>query len=104
RYGRSKIKTLRKHPESLRLRQAMAPLFVAGLVIGLPVIVLFPLLGWLYFGVIIVYGMLGLIFAARVATSSRESITIWRVMLTFVIMHMAWGIGFWRELIKPDPL
>ncbi len=104
RYGRSKIKTLRKHPESLRPRQAMAPLFVAGLVIGLPLIILIPLLGWLYFGVILLYGILSLIFALRVAASNPGNIPVWRVMLTFVIMHITWGIGFWRELIQPAPL
>jgi succinoglycan biosynthesis protein ExoA len=104
RYGRSKIKTLRKHPESLRLRQAIAPLFIAGLVVGLPLIVLIPPLGWLYLGVILLYGILGLIFATRVAANNREDISVWRVMFTFIIMHITWGLGFWRELIKPAPL
>ncbi|MDL1901223.1 glycosyltransferase family 2 protein [Anaerolineae bacterium CFX9] len=34
RYGTSKVKTLRKHPASLRPRQLVAPVFVAGLIGG----------------------------------------------------------------------
>jgi len=104
RYGRSKIKTLKKYPESLRPRQMVAPLFVAGLIVGLILPFISPILGWFYMGVIILYIVLGLFFAIRIAIASDERASIWRIMLVFIIMHITWGLGFWRELIKPAPL
>ena len=104
RYGRSKIKTLRKHPESLRPRQMVAPLFVAGLPGGIILSLIIKSLLWVYLGVIILYLILSLIFALRTISDSDESVPFWRVMFVFYVMHLTWGYGFWRELIKRNDL
>lgn len=104
RYGRVKVKMLRKHPRSLRVRQIIAPLFVAGLVIG-PILSLFlPPLIWIYSLVLGIYLLLGLFFAFKATPKINKYTLIRRVMLVYIIMHLAWGLGFWRELIKPGPL
>lgn len=102
RYGRSKMKMLRKYPRSLRIRQIVAPLFVAGLVSGLISSLLIHQLIWIYVFILCIYLFLGLFFALQATSKVDKSIVTWRVMLAFMIMHVAWGLGFWRELIKPD--
>src|SRR5690606_22643995 len=44
RYGKSKVKTLANHPKSLRPRQLIAPVFVAGLMLGPLLCLLMPAL------------------------------------------------------------
>ena len=102
RYGRSKVKTLRQHPASLRPRQVVAPLFLAGLVTGpvLGSISRFLLLVWA--GCITAYFFLSLIFARHVAQTVGGGVATWRIVLVFFTIHSAWGLGFWRELFKPD--
>jgi len=104
RYGRGKIQTLKQHPQSLQPRQVVAPLFVLGLVTG-------PMLGWfsrvflwLYVSVILLYIVLGSVFALRAAHHHEENMAVWRVLMVFVIMHISWGLGFWREIIRPGKL
>jgi len=104
RYGRGKVQTLRRHPASLRLRQTIAPLFVGGLVIGPILAMILRAARWFYVGTVFLYGLLGLIFARRAALVSEDNIGVWRVMLVFVVMHVAWGAGFWREAIRPGRL
>ncbi|PJF41480.1 MAG: glycosyltransferase family 2 protein [Chloroflexi bacterium] len=104
RYGRGKVKTLRLHPASLRPRQVVAPLFVAGLVSGPVLAILWRPFGILWLAGITAYLILSVIFAVRAAQRAADTPPIWRVMLVFFIMHLAWGVGFWRELLKPGPL
>ncbi|MDQ7036813.1 MAG: hypothetical protein Q9P01_18865 [Anaerolineae bacterium] len=101
RYGRGKVKMLRQYPESLRPRQTVAPLFVVGLLSGLVLALISRPLRWIYVGVLFLYLLLGLIFAIRAVSKQSEDVSIWRTLLTFIIMHIAWGLGFWREVIKP---
>ncbi len=100
-YGRAKVRTLRKHPRSLRLRQLVAPSLVLCLLVGL---VLSPVssaafLAWL--AIVSLYAMLCLGFAFRVSgrmlySNPGES---WRLPLIFLTIHLSWGVGFWRGLL-----
>ncbi len=92
-YGIWKARVLKMHPESFRLRHGIAPLFVAGLVIGA---ILSPVWGgfrWVYGGTILVYLLLALVFALQQA--ARHG---WQylpaILLVFAILHLSWGIGF----------
>ncbi len=94
---------LRLHPESVRPRQLAAPLFVAGLVIGLPLALASPLLGVLYAVGLGSYAGLSLLFA-RLASRRAPNAGVGRIMLAFLTIHLAWGLGFWRELLRSGPM
>lgn len=97
RYGRGRVRTLRLHPESLRARQVVAPAFVAGLILG----PWHPRPRPLWIICIVLYGLLNGFFSLR-AVRRVEGAAVWRVKLVFLTMHLAWGAGFWRELLRPD--
>jgi glycosyltransferase involved in cell wall biosynthesis len=99
RYGQSKVRTLREHPQSLRLRHLAAPLFVAGLLIGLPLAALHPVFAGLYAAGLAAYTALNLAFSVRVASRAG-----WELLpllpLVFLTIHLAWGSGFWRGVLS----
>jgi hypothetical protein len=103
RYGRSKIQTLRLHPKSLRPRQIVAPLFVAGLFVGWLLGLIFPLFGLLWLAGVGTYAVFNICFALR-ATRKTPDVPFWQVSAVFFVMHCAWGLGFWRELVRPGAL
>ncbi len=99
RYGKGKISTLRKHPGSLRLRHLIAPLFVAGLVVGGLLSLAFPWAQALWSAGIIAYIAAALLFSYRIASKTDMSL-LWRLLLVFAAMHLAWGAGFWVGLAQ----
>jgi glycosyltransferase involved in cell wall biosynthesis len=101
RYGKSKVGTLREHPSSIRPRQLVAPLFVAGLIAGVPLSWLSSLLRALWWAGLLAYGVANLLFSWKAAVRLEPQIA-WRVPLAFFTVHLAWGIGFWVELLKID--
>jgi cellulose synthase/poly-beta-1,6-N-acetylglucosamine synthase-like glycosyltransferase len=98
RYGLWKVHTLRQHPRSLKLRHVIAPLFVAGLVIGPLLVFLNPVfLSWWLFG-IGVYLLLNASFSMLVAL--RDGLGLLPFLpFVFLTLHLAWGSGFWVELL-----
>lgn len=98
RYGRSKIRTLRQHPGSLKPRHLVAPLFVLGLVMGLLLGLLHPLFLTLWLTGVGLYGLLNALFSVRVALRSGLSLLPF-LPLVFLTLHLAWGIGFWVGLL-----
>ncbi len=95
-YGRSKVRTLRQHPQSVKLRHLVAPLFVLFLLLG-GIALAFPVLRELWLAVSLGYLILCGVFAWRVC--AQREVSVWRVALVFPIVHLAWGIGFWVEVI-----
>lgn len=102
RYGVAKTFTLRLHPRSLRLRQTAPPLLVAALALGL---VLAPFLHWAAFALaaLIVVYLTAVIFASAINARHVSRSVLWRLPLVFMCLHLAWGIGFWRGLLRPVP-
>ena len=98
RYGRSKVKTLREHPASLRPRQLVAPLFVAGLVGGLPFSAISDTLRRLWLAGQLAYLAANLVFSFK-AAARVEFQAAWRLPLVFLTIHLAWGFGFWVGLL-----
>ncbi len=80
RYGQSRAATVRKHPESLHLRQLAAPMLVVGLLSPLRRRV-FPL----YAGVLAVAALRSLPDGPAVAA---------RLPVVMATMHLSWGAGF----------
>ncbi len=96
RYGFWKVRTLLKHPGSLRWRQMVAPAFALSLLLT-PLLIwwLGPLLGTAH---IIAYAVANL--AASVIVASKSG---WRHLLRlpviFLVVHTSWGFGFLAGLL-----
>ena len=99
RYGKSKVKTLREHPGSLRPRQLVAPLFVAGVIGGLPLSLFSSTLRRLWLAGQLVYLAANLYFSFKTSTRVGSRIA-WRLPLVFLTIHLAWGLGFWVGLME----
>ncbi len=97
RYGRGRMRLLRKHPETLSPASLVPAAFLAGVVLG-------PLLSC-FFGVLwFVYGaVLGLYAALVVGTSlalaRREAALAGWLPLIFPAVHLGAGAGLWVELL-----
>jgi hypothetical protein len=97
RYGRGKVNTLLRHPESGALRHYVAPALVAGLVLGV-LLAPFRRFRALAAAPFVAYG---LALAAASALTARTVAGV-RARLSlpaaFAAMHLGWGVGFWQEL------
>lgn len=94
-YGLWKVKTLVAHPDSLRWRQIVPPLFVLTLVISLVLLPVFWLVG------VVVPGLYAITnLAVSFWTARRRG---WRYLpllpFVFAILHLGWGAGFWIGLV-----
>jgi len=99
RYGIGRVQTLRKHPRSLRARQLAAPLFVAGVFGGALTAPFNALLRALWLLGLALYGVANLFFSWR--TARRHGMAhLPRLPLVFLTIHIAWGLGFWRGLLR----
>lgn len=97
RYGVQKVQMLKRYPRSLRLRQVIAPLFVVALV-GLPLLGLLWNAAWVLWGaMLLLYGAAS--FVAATCQREREA-NVLLVMFAFWVIHIAWGAGFWRGVVK----
>lgn len=98
-YGRGRAGTVVRHPSSLRLRQAVPAAAVLALAIGLPAAGFSRAVRVALAGAIGAYGALvGLTtFVAKRRLDLRSATALPAV---FVIMHAAWGLGFWRGLLE----
>ena len=98
RYGSGKVQTLRSHPESASPRHLAAPGMVGALGLAL-VLVLFRRTRLL--GLALAAPYLGIVAAGTATTVGKVEGTdkLW-VAPAFVAMHVGWGLGFWRELLR----
>lgn len=90
-YGTWKRRVLRMHPESTRLRQLVAPLFVLAL-LGSVALALTP---WRNFGIVVpaVYLVLLVLGTLVALVRTRDSAAL-GFPVAVAIMHLAWGVGF----------
>jgi len=98
RYGYWKFRMLRAYPGTLRLRQALPPLFVAAIAI-------FAALSWLpgvpwVLGSMIALYVLPLLAVSALALLKRPEIQIFLGLpLSMAAMHLSWGAGFLWSMI-----
>jgi glycosyltransferase involved in cell wall biosynthesis len=98
-YGYWKVRTLHKHPDSLRWRQAVPPLFVLAFLNSLLLSLTWKPCRWLFALLAGSY-----LLANSVASTIAAKRSGWRYLpimpMVFACIHFAWGIGFWWGLIK----
>jgi succinoglycan biosynthesis protein ExoA len=94
RYGFWKFKMLRRYPGTLRWRQALPPVFVTSLGLGLVLALFWRFFGWLLIFEIIAY--FGVLFLASMQTAikRKEFYLVIGLPLAIAVMHVAWGGGF----------
>jgi len=97
RYGRWKVRTLQKHPDSLRWRQAASPLFISTFFGSLLLSFLwFPII-WLFIFVLVSYLLANLV-ASTIAAKRGGWRYLFILPVVFACIHFAWGLGFWYGL------
>jgi succinoglycan biosynthesis protein ExoA len=103
RYGRGRVRLLRKHPKTWSPAGFLPAAFLAGLVLGPPACLLAPALWAVYLGVVSFY--LALILAFGLGESIRErqpGLFPWLV-LVYPTIHLGAATGVWREAVARRP-
>lgn len=100
RYGRWKAEMLRLHPSSVKLRQVVAPLFVAWLVLTFVLGFFLEFAWWLLAASIALYGLVAVISSLQLFLQSRDLPSLFVLPFVFFTLHWAWGSGFVVSLIS----
>jgi len=96
-YGIWKGHFLRAHPDSLRMRHLVPPVFVMAMVITFFLSLIFSSLFVLFFGIIGLYGLFVLLASFKV--SYRKSWRFFPILpIIFLILHISWGTCVWLGL------
>jgi succinoglycan biosynthesis protein ExoA len=99
RYGRGRVRLLRKHPETFSLPCLIPAVFVLGVPAGAAMAWLSPWLALAYAGTLGLYGLLVALACVMSVVRVRDvSILPW-LPLVFVTIHLGAGCGLLRELI-----
>lgn len=100
RYGYWKLRMLLKQPHTLRWRQALPPLFVAGLLVGLLLGLWLPSLLVALAFVLGLYLLVLLLAGFRAAARQRDAGLALGLPLAIMLMHLSWGAAFWWSLLS----
>ncbi len=99
RYGFWKLRMLRRYPRTLRLRQALPPLFVLGC-LGLMLLSSFLITArWMLVIILILYFTLLVIGSLPVAYRQKDPRLLVGIPMAIATMHFSWGAGFLRSWI-----
>ncbi|MEN6450800.1 MAG: glycosyltransferase family 2 protein [Thermoguttaceae bacterium] len=101
RYGRGRLRLLRKHPATLSLGSLLPLLFTVGLGVGLPLGFAAHWLAAAYLAAVVCYAAIVLVVSARIAWRLRDGRLLVRLPLVFVTVHLGVGIGMLLELVSP---
>jgi succinoglycan biosynthesis protein ExoA len=107
RYGRGRVRLLRKHPESLSLPCLLPALFLLGLLLGPVVAKLSPLLAGVYFGALSIYGSSILLSSFALSVRGRDLAALPWLPFVFAAVHAGAGVGVLLEFLmgkKPEPM
>jgi GT2 family glycosyltransferase len=98
-YGFWKVRVLKKHPDSLKWRHLVAPLFVASLGVS-------SLFSWLWIGRLVLlvimfsYTTASAIASINALSDAEDRRSVLLLPLVFAILHLSWGLGFWWGLLN----
>lgn len=100
RYGYWKWRMLRRYPQTIRLRQALPPLFVLSLIVFTITSSFIPYTAWVAVGELILYGFI--LFSLGVQIGFRRKRVYFAVGLPLAIsvMHITWGSGLLWSILK----
>ncbi|MHB1035987.1 MAG: glycosyltransferase family 2 protein [Pirellulales bacterium] len=101
RYGRGRVRLLRKHPETLTIKTLLPGIFVLGGILGLGLACLAPWLAATYLAAIAVYLVVVFGVSLAVAIARRDAPILPWLPLVFFTVHCAAGAGMWLEAVTP---
>jgi succinoglycan biosynthesis protein ExoA len=99
RYGRGRVRLLRKHPATFSLPGFLPAAFVAGVLAG-PLFMWLQLLALVYSGVIGLYGLTLLLGSALLAARAKEFGLLPLLPPVFLAIHFGAGIGILWEAVR----
>jgi glycosyltransferase involved in cell wall biosynthesis len=100
RYGYWKWRMLRKYPDSLRYRQAIPPLFVAGILLLAALSIFFGLARWLLGIGLGLYILVLFAGAFPQAVKQKAVGLLVGIPMAIMCMHFAWGSGFLWSMLQ----
>lgn len=103
RYGRGRIRLLRKHPETFSLSCFLPAAFVAGVASGPLLACWSSLLLVFNFAVLGSYGIALLLFSLALCVRERDVRLLPLFPLAFLTIHAGAGAGVWCELLLGPP-
>ncbi len=101
RYGYWKWQMLRRYPKTIRLRQALPPLFVLALIFLTLLAPFLTLARWFLIALLGLYLFILLLAGIQLAIKHKSPSFTLGVPLAIATMHMAWGAGFLWSSIHP---
>lgn len=100
RYGRGRVRLMRKHPETFSLKSLLPGCFVLGLLLG-PLTFLFSsLLASVYVGTVLLYLTLVLLFSIQAARKEASWPLLAYLPLVFMTIHLSAGWGILLECLR----
>lgn len=99
-YGLFKPLVNKKIKVPATIRQFVPVLFVAGLLVGLPLAVFFPMIRWIYLACLALYFLIGFSIGFRQAAGHRKPALFFLLPWVFFLMHLCYGCGYWKGLWK----
>ena len=101
RYGRGRVRLMRKHPRAFSPATLLPAAFVAGLIVGPPLALLAPVLAATYLGCLCLYAAI-LIWSSVWIAREQGDLTIpgW-LPLVFMAVHVGAGVGSLWEVSSP---
>lgn len=99
RYGRGRMRLLRKHPETFSAPGFVPAIFVLGLVVG-PLLA--PVSAWLtgaYLIAVTLYALMVLLASMAIATRPGQARLFFRLPLVFAVIHLGSGWGILAEAV-----
>src|SRR5579875_222216 len=103
RYGRGRVRLLRKHPETFSLSGFLPAVFLAGIVAGPLLACWSSLLAVLYVAALAIYGATLLLFSIALCVGERDVRLLPLFPLVFLTIHAGAGAGVWCELLLGAP-
>jgi succinoglycan biosynthesis protein ExoA len=98
-YGYWKVRVLQKHPRQMQPRQFLPPLFVLAWLALLLTVPFLKTSQLLLIGIVSAYAALNLAFAVSAALR-KELRLLPLIPIAFVVMHLAYGVGFLLGLVR----
>ncbi|MGO9112639.1 MAG: glycosyltransferase family 2 protein [Thermoguttaceae bacterium] len=101
RYGRGRVRLLRKHPETFSVLPLVPGLFVAGLLLGPLAGLVWAPLAVVYFAALLLYAAILLAGSIAVARHANDYRLVCWLPLVFATVHAGSGTGLLWELLRP---
>jgi len=99
RYGRGRVRLLRKHPETFSVPGLVPAAFLAGVVAGPLLALLWPPLGLVYAGTMALYVLTLLLFTFVLGFRQRRPGLLVLLPLVFLTIHCGAAVGTWWEVL-----